>query len=60
MIGRNEEDKRWGGIIQWILLAAIVLMIVSAIAYFFFGLPIKFIPIIFIFPLLGGGVFCRK
>jgi hypothetical protein len=42
------------GFMQWILLITIILMIGFAIAYFFFDFPVKFIPVILIFPLFGG------
>ncbi|WP_029904281.1 hypothetical protein [Prevotella sp. 10(H)] len=54
----KKENSKWGWM-QWMLLITIVLMIVFAIAYFFFDLPVKFIPIIFVFPFFGG-IFRRK
>lgn len=58
MNDKKGESRNWG-FMQWVLLASIVLMIGFAIAYFFFDFPVKFIPIIFIFPLFSS-IFSKK
>jgi hypothetical protein len=50
----KKGKSRNRGFMQWILLITIILMIGFAIAYFFFDFPVKFIPVILIFPLFGG------
>ncbi|WP_419032147.1 hypothetical protein [Dysgonomonas gadei] len=58
MNDKKGENGNWG-FMQWALLITIILMIGFAIAHFFFDFPVKFIPIILIFPLFSS-IFSKK